>query len=77
VLVHTLAKLHNFCIDEQENDDDLLGDYTVPYTMQNDEDYMMMQDEGYIPINANDTGGCIPLGLVDGGHHLDDVPRAA
>jgi hypothetical protein len=45
--------------------------------MQNDEDQIMMQDEGYIPMNVNDTGECIPFGLVDAGHHLDDVPRAA
>ena len=37
----------------------------------------MMQDEGYIPMNVNDRGECIPFGLVDAGHHLDDVPRAA
>ena len=76
-LVHALAKLHNFCIDEQESDADFLGDYTIPDTMQNDEDHIMMQDEGYIPMNVSDTGKCIPFGLVDGGHHLDDVPRAA
>ncbi len=37
---------------------------------------MMMQDDGYIPMNVNDTGECIPLGLVDGSHRLDNVPRA-
>ena len=74
-LVHALAKLHNFCIDE-EKDDNVLGDYTVPDVMQNDEDYMMMQDQGYVPMNVNDTGERIPLSLVDGGHHLDDVTRS-
>ena len=44
-LVHALAKLHNFCIDE-ETDGNVLGDYTVPDVMQNDEDYMMMHDQG-------------------------------
>ena len=76
-LVHALAKLHNFCIDEQESDPNFSGDNSIPETMQNDEDHIMMQDEGYIPMNVNDTGECIPVGLVDGGHHLDDVPRAA
>jgi len=76
-LVHAIAKLHNFCIDEQESDANFFGDYTIPDTMQNDEDHIMMQDEGYIPMNVSDTGKCIPFGLVDGGHHLDDVPRAA
>ena len=75
-LVYALAKLHNFCIDEEEKDDNVLGDYTVPDVMQNDEDYMMMQDQGYIPMNVNDTGERIPLSLVDGGHHLDDVTRS-
>jgi hypothetical protein len=70
-LVHALAKLHNFCID-----DNVLGDYTVPDVMQNDEDYMMMQDQGYISMNVNDTGERIPLSLVGGGHHLDDVTRS-
>ena len=74
-LVHALAKLHNFCIDE-EKDDNVLGDYTVPDIMQNDEDYMMMHDQGYIPMNINDTDERIPLGLVGGGHHLDNVPRS-
>ena len=27
-------------------------------------------------MDMNDTGGCIPLSLMDDGHHLDDVPRA-
>ena len=74
-LVHALAKLHNFCINEQESDPNFSGDNSIPETMQNDEDHIMMQDEGYIPINVNDTGECIPL--VEGGHHMDDVPRAA
>ncbi|KAL3786777.1 hypothetical protein ACHAW5_002978 [Stephanodiscus triporus] len=74
-LVHALAKLHNFCIDE-EKDDNFGGDYTVTDVMQNDENYMMMQDQGYILMNVNDTGERIPLSLVDGSHHLDDMPRS-
>ena len=37
---------------------------------------MMMQDQGYISMNVNDTGERIPLSLVGGGHHLDDVIRS-
>ena len=44
--------------------------------MQNDEDFIMMQDQGYIPMNVNDTGDRIPLSLVGGGHHLNDVSRS-
>jgi hypothetical protein len=44
--------------------------------MQNDEDFIMMQDQGYILMNVNDTGERIPLSLVGGGHHLNDVTRS-
>ena len=44
--------------------------------MQNDEDFIMMQDQGYILMNVNDTGERIPLSLVGGGHHLKDVTRS-
>ena len=74
-LVNALAKLHNFCISEEKYDC-VFGDYSVPDIMQNDEDHIMMQDQGYIHMDVNDTGGCIPWSLMDGGHHLDDVPRA-
>jgi hypothetical protein len=54
-LIHALAKLHNFCINK-ENDNKDLCEHTVPEILQNDEDHMTLQEEGYITININEIG---------------------
>ncbi len=75
-LVHVVAKLHYFCIDK-ENDDEDFCEHAMPEIMQNDEDHMMLQEEGYITMDFNETGASFSLGLMGSGHHHDDMPRAA
>jgi hypothetical protein len=42
-----------------------------------DEDYMMTQcAEGYITMIDDDSGVSLPSGLMNCGHHTDDLPRA-
>jgi hypothetical protein len=68
-LVNALAKLQNFCIDEQECAPD--SDLNV------DHEYMMSNKGGYIGMVSNDTHDIpIPEGLMDCSHHFQDVPRA-
>ena len=67
-LVHALAKLHNFCINEHA---------PVPECLEKDNDNLMMQSDGYVTIDASDTHGIlVPSGLMNCGHHFDDIPRA-
>lgn len=62
-LVNALAKLHNFCIDQNEAD--------VPKTSGRDRCTLMMNPQGYIPLDVN----AIPTQLLDSGNHFEDVPR--
>jgi len=67
-LVHALAKLHNFCIKEHA---------PVPDCLENDNDNLMMQSEGYVTMDASDKHGIlVPTGLMNCGNHFDDIPRA-
>jgi hypothetical protein len=75
-LVHALAKLHNFCIDKQD-EKHLKEPVNIPETLVLDENYMMTQcPEGYITMTADDSGVSLPSGLMDSGHHNDDMSRA-
>jgi hypothetical protein len=75
-LVHALVKLHNFCIDKQDEKHSK-EPVNIPQTLVLDEDYMMTQcPEGYITMTANDSGVSLPSGLMNGGHHNIDMPRA-
>ena len=80
-MVHALAKLHNFCIDTHDkmhSKEQAPGD--ILERLQEDEDYMVTHSpEGYIAMNTatDDSGGVsLPSGLMDCGHHSDDMPRA-
>jgi hypothetical protein len=75
-LLHALAKLHNFCIIEQgEMQSSKFANISEP--LLQDEDYMMTQClERYIAMTVNDGGVSLPTGLMDGGHHRNDMPRA-
>ncbi|KAL3774298.1 hypothetical protein ACHAW5_010202 [Stephanodiscus triporus] len=78
-LVHALAKLHNFCIDmhdKMHSKEPASGD--IPERLQEDEDYMVTHSpEGYITMTTTDVSGVsLPSGLMDCGHHSDDMPRA-
>ena len=69
-LVHVLAKLHNFCINET------LKPERIPETTINDEHYLMLQPDGYLTMDVNECGVSVPVGLMDCGHHREDVPLA-
>jgi len=69
-LVHELAKLHNFCIDET------LEPEGIPETTINDEHYLMLQPDGYLTMDVNEWGVSVPAGLMDCGHHREDMPLA-
>ena len=62
-LVIALAKLHNFCIEEKDND--------VPAMASADE--LVIEMEGAVPLETADR---IPLQLLGGGSHFDDHDRA-
>jgi hypothetical protein len=68
-LVNALAKLHNFCINEQEG---------VPDSLLNvDKEYMMSNEGGYIGMVSDDTHDIpVPKGIMNCGHHFQDVPHA-
>lgn len=74
-LVNCLAKLHNFCIDEVDSATD---------SLRADNCNIESSDSGFVPMIANqdiaDVLGvevATPDGLIGGGHHFHDLPRAA
>jgi len=69
-LVHALAKLHTFCINET------LEPEGIPETTINDDHYLMLQPEGYLTMDVNEWGVSVPAGLMDCGHHKEDMPLA-
>jgi hypothetical protein len=78
-LVHALAKLQNFCINEHHGSDynNVTRNDMVPDSLEKDNDNLMMQSEGYVTMDADDNHGIlVPRGLMNGGHHFDDMPRA-
>ncbi len=67
-LINGLAKHQNFCINEKEGDADSL--------LNIDEEYMMTNGR-FIEMVSDDTHDIpIPSGIMDCGHHFQDVPRA-
>lgn len=77
-LVHALAKLHNFCINERHGSNyNVTTNEMVPDSLEQDNDHLMMQSEGCVTMDADDNNGVlVPRGLMNGGHHFDDMPRA-
>jgi hypothetical protein len=74
--VHALAKLHNFCIAKQDEKHSK-EPVDIPEMHELYEDYMMTQcAEGYITMIDDDSGVSLPSGLMNYGHHNDDLPRA-
>ena len=69
-LVHAMVKLHNFCINET------LEPEGIPETTINDDHYLMLQPEGYLTMDVNKWGVSVPAGLMDCGHHKEDMPLA-
>jgi hypothetical protein len=67
-LVTALAKLHNFCTDEM--DDQMIE------SLPNDVYDIMNNEDGYVPLDTEeDHEVAIPRGLLDGGNHFADIPR--
>ena len=69
-LVIALAKLHNFCIDENEAQ-------ALPSRAL---DELRTEMQGGVPLEAttSNTGGTravVPRQLIDGGRHFDDIDR--
>lgn len=67
--VIALTKLHNFCIDESSNSQEILPSLEV------DNNVLINRDDGYVEmvgIGENETD--LPTDLMYGGHHYDDVP---
>ena len=81
-MVHALAKLHNFCINEHHGNNynnvtNVTTNDMVPDSLEKDYDNLMMQPEGYVTMDADDNHRIlVPRGLMDCGHHFDDMPRA-
>jgi hypothetical protein len=68
-LVNTLAKLHNFCIDENDGT-------KIPEQLNIDNLHMMNDSNGYVPLEVNaDHGTLVSSALMDGCHHFADIPR--
>ena len=67
-MVNALAKLHNFCIDRVDNSfDDLLSE---------DMSNLMNSELGYVSLeNVDGNEVDLPVQLMNGGHHFDDVPE--
>ena len=67
-LVISLAKLHNYCIDQ--------GD-TVLQGTSSDQLNIETQDQGYVPLVQRELTGnqYIPEQLIGAGHHFQDVGR--
>lgn len=67
-LVNALAKLHNYCIDCD-------NDPTVPQTLGQDTANMMTNADGYVELEEDSIGNeSTPRQLLDGGHHFEDFP---
>ena len=67
-MVNALAKLHNFCIDQNEVD--------VPESSPSDAFNLMNSEAGFVSFET--TTNCevpLPSQLIGGGEHFDDIYR--
>jgi hypothetical protein len=66
-LVNTLARLHNFCLEE-----------LIPDQLEIDTENIINWEEGYVALeNSNVNRIPMPITLMDAGHHFEEVPRIA
>jgi hypothetical protein len=72
LLVNVLARLHNFCIGEIPNDAEADN---VPEQLDADRLNIMNHEDGYVELEAtaDDTLPNLPLALMHGGEHFDDI----
>jgi hypothetical protein len=69
-MVNALAKLHNFCIDCEDGSND------IAESTPEDLSYIMNSDVGYVSMeNVEGSEVELPLQIMGGGHHFDNVPR--
>ena len=68
VMVNTLAKSHNFCINKSE----VLED--VPQVSARDMNHVMNNHNGYVKLSEDGHDTAVPLDLMHGSHHFMDVP---
>jgi hypothetical protein len=89
-LVSTLAKLHNYCIDQKDDGTTTGGKELMvnnPLDLQVDKRVIENSVDGFVDFEViadKDSGGFtehtgvtlqVPMDLIGGGHHRDDVPR--
>ncbi len=67
------GRLHNFCIGEIPNDAEADN---VPEQLDVDRLNIMNHEDGYVELEAtaDDTLPNLPLALMHGGEHFDDIP---
>ena len=66
-LVNTLARLHNFCLEE-----------LIPDQLEIDTEIIINWEEGYVALEDSNVHRIpMPTTLMDVGHHFKDVPRIA
>ena len=69
-MVNALVKLHNFCIDIQEENEVLID------SSAEDLHNVMDSAEGFVTLDEVDgVDTPLPLQLLDGGNHFNDVPQ--
>ena len=78
-MVVSLAKLHNFCLDEwlnHENNTTINRNVVVDNLLIQDVEHITMNEHGSVPLVFDlDSETNIPDDLIGGGEHFDDVPR--
>jgi hypothetical protein len=78
-LVMALAKLHNFCIDEEgmpSASNSFGGNYDIPSMLPLDEDNIERRGRiGAVPLTQVEHAGdqLVPQDLLDGGNHFNDI----
>ena len=72
-LVNTLARLHNFCIDEADR---LSGKENLRHRLLQDVQYMMENEDGYVELRSSreHNGVSVPTALMSPFKPFDGVP---
>ena len=66
-LVNTLARLHNFCLED-----------SIPDQLEIDTENIINWEEGYVALEDSNVHRIpMPITLMDAGHHFEEVPRIA
>ncbi len=82
-MVNALAKLHNFCIDEQERGTNASPQQCMTESSSDIDEFHITatHPSGYVSLErcdySHDDDARIPIDLLDSGHHFRDIPRSA